>query len=152
MTLAVFLAVVMAAAVLSGQFAGGDWYRSMQQPAWNPSAAVMAMVWPLLYLLMALSAWMVWEKGRQSARTALAWWVAQLLSGICWSWIYFGQGRIGWALGVMTLWLLLALIMTNAFRYISRTGAWLCLPLVAWMIFSWYLNLIQWHLNGGGSG
>jgi len=90
-SLAVFLLFVVIAAAVGGQFAGGEWYQAMNQPSWNPSAVVMASVWAVLYVLMAVSAWMVWDTMRGLARVALAWWGLQLLLSIVWSWMYFGH-------------------------------------------------------------
>ncbi|HEY5775250.1 MAG TPA: TspO/MBR family protein, partial [Xanthomonadales bacterium] len=89
-SLAVFLFLVIAVAAVNGLFAGGDWYQAMSEPSWKPSAMVMASVWAVLYVLMAVSAWMVWDTMRGLARVALAWWGLQLLLNICWSWMFFG--------------------------------------------------------------
>jgi tryptophan-rich sensory protein len=106
----------------------------------------------MAYVLMAVSAWMVWETMRSLAVAALSLWVAQLLLSVCWSWMYFGLHRPGWALGVMTLWLALSVLVFRAFRPIKAQAANLTLPVVAWLAFSWVLNLVQWHMNGGGLG
>jgi benzodiazapine receptor len=150
LSLGLFLLLVTIAAVAGGQFTGGDWYPTMQQPAWNPPAMLMAPVWAVIYVLMAVSAWMVWEARRGLAAPALAWWVVQLLLGICWSWMYFGLHRPGWALGVMSLWLATSVMVFRSFRPIRAEAANLTLPVMAWLAFSWVLNLVQWHLNGGG--
>ena len=149
-SLSVFLLLVVAAAVVGGQFVGGDWYQSMIQPAWNPSAMVMALVWAVLYVLMAVSAWMVWETMRSLAKTALSWWGLQLLLSVVWSWLFFGLHRVGWSLGVMGLWLLAVLITIKAFRSIRLEASSLMMPLAAWLLFALALNFIQWQLNGGG--
>ncbi len=149
-SLFVFLLIVIAAAAAGGQYVGGDWYQAMQKPAWNPSALAMASVWALLYILMAVSAWMVWDSLRGLAKTALAWWGFQLLLGVAWSWTFFGMHRIGWSLGVMGLWLLLVLLTTKSFRSIRVEASNLMLPVTAWLLFALVLNFTQWQLNGGG--
>jgi tryptophan-rich sensory protein len=150
--LAVFLLLVVIASAVGGQFTGGDWYQAMNQPAWNPSAIVMASVWAVLYVLMAVSAWMVWETRRGLARVALGWWGLQLLLGICWSWMYFGLHRPGWALAIMSLWLPVVVIVIKTFRSIKTEASSLMLPVAAWLLFAWVLNFVQWYLNGGGIG
>lgn len=152
-SLAVFLLLVVVTAALGGQFVGDDWYHQvMQQPAWNPSAMVMASVWAVLYVLMAVSAWMVWDTMRGLARVALGWWGLQLLLSICWSWMFFGLHRPGWALAVMSLWLLASLVVVKSFRSIKLEASSLMMPVAGWLVFSWVLNLAQWQLNGGGLG
>jgi tryptophan-rich sensory protein len=148
--LAVFLILVVIASAAGGQFTGGEWYQAMQQPSWNPSAMVMASAWAVLHVLMAVSAWMVWEARRGLARVALGWWVLQLLLGVCWSWMFFGLHRTGWALAVMSLWLLAVLMVIRTFRPIKLEASTLMMPVAAWLLFSWVLSFVQWHLNGGG--
>ena len=151
-SLAVFLVLAVIAAGLGGQFVGGDWYQSMNQPSWNPSPMVMAAVWAVLYVLMAVSAWMIWDAMRGLARVALAWWAVQLLLGICWSWMYFGLERIGWTMGLIAIWLLAVLMVIKTFRSIRVEASNLMLPVAAWLIFLGTLNFVQWNLNGGGIG
>ena len=149
-SLGIFLLLVTLAVVVGGQFTGGEWYPTMQQPSWNPPAILLALVWAVVYVLMAVSAWMIWETKRGLTATALAWWVAQLPLSICWSWMYFGLHRPGWALGVMTLWLAISMLVFLSFRPIKTQAANLTLPVIAWLVFAWLLNLVQWNLNGGG--
>lgn len=149
-SLGIFLLLAVAAAVAGGQFVGGEWYQSMQQPAWNPPAPLMAVLWAVYYVLMAVSAWMVWEAMRGLATAALGGWLLQLVIGIAWSWAYFGQERPGWSLGIMGLWLALGFVLLLRFRAIRPETGRLMLPVVAWLAFSWLLNLVQWLMNGGG--
>lgn len=151
-SLSVFVLLVVAAAAVGGQFVGGEWYQDMNQPAWNPPAMVLALVWATLYVLMAVSAWMVWETIRGLAQTALAWWVLQLLLGVVWAWLFFGLHRVGWSVGVMGLWLVAALVTTRSFRSIRVEASSLMLPVAAWLLFALALNFKQWLLNGGGLG
>ena len=151
-SLAVFLLAVVISAAIGSLFTGGEWYQAMNKPSWNPSALVMASAWAVLYVLMAVSAWMVWSTMRGLARTALAWWGLQLLLGVVWSWMFFGLHRIGWALGVASLWILAVAIVIKSFRPLRIEASTLMMPLAAWLVFIWVLNFSQWRLNGGGLG
>ena len=151
-SLAVFLLLVVIAAVVGGQFVGGEWYLYVLKPSWSPSAMVMASAWAVLYVLMAVSAWMIWDTMRGLARVALGWWGLQLLFSICWSWMFFGLHRVGWALGLLSLWIPVVVIVIRTFRPIKQEAATLMLPLAAWLVFLWVLNFFQWNMNGGGLG
>ncbi len=151
-SLAVFLLIVVAVAAVSGQFVGGEWYQAMNQPAWNPPAMVMAFVWAVVYVLLAVSAWLVWDTVRSLAQVALGWWGLQLLLGVMWSWTFFGLNRIGWSLGVMGLWLLVVLATLVSFRSIRLGASSLMMPVVVWLLFVLLLNFAQWLMNGGGVG
>ena len=151
-SLGFFLLLVVIVAAVGGQFTGGEWYQAVNQPSWNPPAMLMASVWAVLYVLMAVSAWMVWDTMRGLAAIPLAVWGLQLLLSICWSWMYFGLHRPGWALAVMTVWLLAVLVVVKIFRPIKLEASSLMMPVAAWMLFSWVLGIVQWRLNGGGIG
>jgi benzodiazapine receptor len=151
-SLAIFLVLVVIAAAVGGQFVGGEWYQGMVQPSWNPSAMVMASVWAVLYLLMAVAAWMVWDTKRGLAIVPLSWWGLQLLLSICWSWTFFGLERIGWSLGILGLWIIAVLMVIKTFRSVKLEASSLMMPVAVWLLFKWVLNFAQWHLNGGGLG
>ena len=151
-SLVVFLLLVIIATAVGGQFVGGDWYYVLFTPSWTPSPMVMTSVWAVLYVLMAVSAWMVWDTMRGLASVALGWWGLQLLLGIAWSWVFFGMHRLGWALVVVSLWLLTVLVVIRTFRAVRTEAASLMMPQAAWMVYLWVLCLSQWYLNGGGLG
>jgi len=151
-SLAFFLVLVIIATAVSGQFVGGDWYFVLFTPSWTPSPVVMTSVWAVLYVLMAVSAWMVWDAMRGLARVPLGWWVFQLLLSIVWSWMFFGLNRIGWSLAIVSLWIPVVVIVIRTFRPIRTEAASLMMPLAAWLVFVWVLNYSQWQLNGGGLG
>ena len=151
-SLAVFLLLVIIAAAVGGQFVGGEFYQTLIKPSWAPSAMVMASAWAVLYVLMAVSAWMIWDAMRGLARVALGWWGLQLLLSICWSWMFFGLHRTGWAMAVISLWIPVVLMVIKTFRPIKQEASTLMMPLAAWLIFLWVLNFFQWNMNGGGLG
>jgi tryptophan-rich sensory protein len=151
-SLAFFLSLVIAATAVGSQFVGGDWYFVLFTPSWTPSPMVMTSVWSVLFVLMAVSAWMVWDTMRGLARVALGWWSLQLLLSILWSLMFFGLHRIGWSLAIVSLWFVVVVIVITTFRPIKPEAASLMVPLAAWLLFVWALNFNQWQLNGGGLG
>jgi len=151
-SLAVFLLLVVIASAVGGQFVGGDWYYGLIKPSWTPSAVLMSSVWAVLYVLMAVSAWKVWDAREGRSRTVLGWWGLQLLLGVGWSWVLFGLNRLGWALALISLWILVVLVVIRVFRPIKSEAANLMMALAAWLVFVWVLNFFLWHLNGGGLG
>ncbi|MBT8074988.1 MAG: tryptophan-rich sensory protein, partial [Gammaproteobacteria bacterium] len=139
-SLSLFLLLAMIAAAVGGQFTGGEWYQAMRQPPWSPPAVVMALVWALAYVMMAVAAWMVWDTRRGLARVALAWWVLQLLLGIGWSWVFFGMHRPGWALVVLAAWWLVVLVVIRTFRSVKTAASRLVGPVAIWLLFCWVLG------------
>jgi translocator protein len=125
-----------------------QFYGTLDQPPWAPPAGVFGPVWTLLYVSMAIAAWLVWrERGFARARGALGLFVLQLAFNALWSWLFFGWHR--GALAFADILVLLALIIATivAFARIRRAAAWLLAPYLAWVCFATLLNYSVWQRN-----
>ncbi|MEW6613437.1 MAG: TspO/MBR family protein [Pseudomonadota bacterium] len=146
--LAGWLAVTFAAAGFGAQFSSPAWYESLQRPPWSPPSAVFGPVWTMLFLLMALAAWLVWRAhGFAGARMALSLYLLQLVFNAAWSWLFFGQRQI--ALGfwdIVLLWLLILATLLLFWRRRPLAGA-LLLPYLLWVGYAGALNFAIWRLN-----
>lgn len=148
--LAVFLALVVLASFLAGSFEAGEWYyQNLTRPSWTPPGWLFGAAWSVLYVLAALAAWQVWLSGHYARLGALAWWVLLLTLNVCWSALFFGLHRIGWAWLELGAAIGIALFCIKAFLPLSKQGAYLMVPLLLWLVFAWILNLSMWTLNGG---
>ena len=150
LSLAVFLALVVLASWLGAQFPSGEYYALINKPTWAPPAWLFAPVWAVLYALMALAMWRVWESGQQARTGALAWWLIQLVFNVAWTWLFFGLTRTGWAMAELGILIGLVILCMRAFWPVSRPATWLLLPYVLWLLFALALNFSIWSLNGGG--
>ena len=122
----------------------GAFYGQLVRPDWAPPGSVFGPVWSLLYLLMAIAAWLVWRvAGWRAAGSALGLFVLNAL----WSWLFFG-----WRLGgpafaeVLVLWSLIAATVVAFWRIKPLAGA-LLLPYLLWVGFASVLNYTVWQLN-----
>ena len=125
-----------------------EFYATLEQPSWAPPAAVFGPVWTLLYIAMAVAAWLVWrERGWEPARVALRLFMLQLALNALWSWLFFAWHLGGLAL--VDILVLLALIVATlaAFARIRRLAAWLLVPYLAWVGFATALNYSVWQRN-----
>ncbi len=126
------------------------WYPTLNKPAWNPPAWVFGPVWTLLYLMMGIASWLVWQKRAQNqaqVRRALGWYGLQLSLNLGWSVIFFGLQQVGLALiEIVALWSTL-LITIVKFGRIRRDAAGLLLPYLLWTTFATALNAAIWWLN-----
>ena len=145
--LAVFLILSFSAAYFGAQFLPGEWYAQLDKPAWNPPNWIFAPVWTLLYMAMAVAAWLVWRQGSPTRRVPLAVWGVQLVLNALWSWIFFGLHRPGFAaLEIGLLWVAI-LATTLLFWRVRRAAGVLFVPYLAWVTFAAVLNLSIWLLN-----
>lgn len=126
----------------------GAFYGQLVRPDWAPPGSVFGPVWSLLYLLMAIAAWLVWRvAGWRAAGSALGLFVLQLALNALWSWLFFG-----WRLGgpafaeVLVLWSLIAATVVAFWRIKPLAGA-LLLPYLLWVGFASVLNYTVWQLN-----
>jgi tryptophan-rich sensory protein len=142
--------LVLSALVASfgGLFQPGDWYLALSKPAWTPPGWIFGPVWTFLYIAMAVAAWLVWKTGGWSAnRPALAVYGLQLILNGAWSWIFFGEHRIGWALvDIIGLFILISITMSLFWRR-RRAAGWLLLPYAVWVGFASVLNYYIVILN-----
>mgnify|MGYP000117916113 CR=1 FL=1 len=147
--LAGWLAVSFVPGVLGGTlWQAGAWYDTLAKPPWTPPSWTFGVVWPLLYLTMGIAAWLVWQRaGWRNARTALTVFLVQLIPNTMWSWLFFGEQRIGWALvDIVVLWLLIVAAIL-LFRRHRRLAAALLLPYLAWVGYATTLNAAIWLMN-----
>ena len=114
-----------------------EFYGSLSQPAWAPPASVFGPVWTLLFLLMAIAAWLVWrERGIAAARIPLALFAVQLVFNALWSWIFFAwQHGLGAQLEILVL-LALIIATTFAFWRVRPLAGVLMLPYLLWVAYA----------------
>ena len=125
-----------------------EFYAALVKPSWAPPAEVFGPVWTLLYMAMAVAAWLVWrERGWARARGALGLFVLQLGLNALWSWLFFGWHRGGLAFADILVLLALIVATTAAFARIRRLAAWLMAPYLAWVSFAAALNYSVWQRN-----
>ena len=125
-----------------------DWYAGLRKPSWTPPSWLFGPVWTVLYLSMAVAAWLVWRRvGLSGAAVPLAIFGLQLGLNLAWSIIFFGRNNIGLALvDIVLLWL--AIVATIfAFRHVSVLAGWLLVPYLIWVTFAAALNFSIWSMN-----
>jgi benzodiazapine receptor len=140
-----FIVVTFCAALLGIFGQPGTWYDALNKPEWNPPPWIFGPVWSLLYAIMAVAAWLVWQ--REGWRRAMMLYFIQLALNAAWTPIFFGAHQLGWALvEIILLWI--AILMTMlAFLRVSKPAGWLLAPYLAWATFAAFLNFTLWRMN-----
>jgi benzodiazapine receptor len=150
--LALFIAVCFVAAGAGAIFTSSsvnDWYPTLRKPSWNPPAWVFGPVWTMLYLMMAVAAWLVWRKlGFEKAAAPLGLFIVQLVFNALWSPLFFGL-RSPWAglVDIVPLWAAILAVMISFWR-VSPTAGALLIPYWLWVSFAAALNFTIWRMNG----
>ena len=124
------------------------WYSQADVAPWNPPSWVFGPVWTTLYIMMGLAAWLVWRRGEVKAVwTALGLYIGQLILNSIWSPLFFagypawGSAALWAAMGVILALIVLLIMTIRAFWPITRLGAVLLLPYLAWVVYASSLNL-----------
>lgn len=125
-----------------------QWYPGLRKPAGTPPSWVFGPVWTALYVLMAVSAWLLWrEFGWRGARFPLLIFFAQLCLNVSWSGLFFAFRMPDVAFAeVCVLWLAI-LFNIGIFYLFQPLSALLLLPYLLWVSFAAYLNFGIWRLN-----
>jgi len=136
-----------------GGFATQDsidtWYATLNKPSWNPPNWVFAPVWTLLYVAMAVAAWLAFaardKRGGDEGARILFW--LQLALNLAWSCVFFGARDPGWAFA--TILVLDATVVATTLRFwrLDRRAGLLLLPYCAWIAYATALNLAIWRAN-----
>ena len=151
--LLIFCGICFAVAATGSVFTARSvktWYPALLKPAGTPPPWIFGPVWSLLYLLMAVAAWLVWrQRIHQDVWLALVWFMAQLILNGLWSFVFFGLRRPGAAL--VEIMVLFGVIAATAMRFaeFSRLAFWLMTPYGAWVLYASYLNFGIYRLNKG---
>lgn len=124
-------------------------YAQLTRPAWAPPAWLLPLAWSLLYVMMAVSAWLVWRLPPASPGrpAALALFVAQLVANALWSWVFFAwrQGGAAFVEAMVLTGLVAATLV--AFLRLHRVAAMLMVPYLLWVAFATALNWALWRAN-----
>lgn len=146
--LGVSLLAALAAASTGAAFRPGQWYAGLRKPLLTPPNWVFPLVWGLLYVLMAVAAWRVWEAGGAAAAGALAAYAGHLLLNAAWSWLFFGRKRLDLAMAEVLVFWLSILAVIWLFAPFDRIAAWMLVPYHGWVTVAAILNWRFLVLNG----
>ena len=126
-----------------------SWYEALKKPIFTPPGWVFGPVWTILYLMMGIAAFLVWQKGvpKSHVRVALVCFMVQLVFNAAWSVIFFGFHSVGLALlEIIFLWLAILATIASFWR-VDRVAAGLLLPYIGWVSFAVILNAGIYLLN-----
>lgn len=127
---------------------GDPWYEALAKSSLTPPDWVFGVVWPSLYLLMAVSVWLIWQsRSKTSAILALIVFAIHMLLNWSWNFIFFEFHMLFAAFCLIAVILAFLSLLIVWFFSIRTTAGLLLLPYLAWVSFATYLSGFIWIAN-----
>lgn len=127
------------------------WYITLNKPFFNPPNFIFAPVWTILYFLMGVALFLIWEikaKDKQKAKkTAIQIFFIQLILNVVWSVVFFGlHSALGGVLIIIILWVAILETIKHFTKLNSKAG-YLLYPYLIWVSFALILNISIYLIN-----
>lgn len=117
------------------------WYPTLVKSSLTPPGQVFAIVWSVLYLLMGISAGLVWNTRTMYSWVLILMFVIQLTLNLLWSFSFFYMQSpvMGFAV-LVVLFMVVVLYVAGCYTQ-HKWAAIMNIPYLLWLIFAGYLNL-----------
>lgn len=144
--------LVTLTAMVSGYFTRhgiNAWYHSAIGNAFTPPDSVFPVVWSILYLLLAISFFLILRlKSNNETKDARRIFLSQLILQILWCFAFFYEGQLGVGLLIIVFMVWLAWKMLHFFAKLDHRTIYLLAPYLAWITYAAFLNL-QYVIKNG---
>jgi tryptophan-rich sensory protein len=125
-----------------------SWYEGLNKSILTPPGFVFSIAWSILYVLIAIAGWMLWQKRENiEMRPALYLYISQLLMNWSWTPLFFQLHLIGFSLIWLVILTFLTFLTIYSIKDKKRLVSYLLLPYFIWLLFATYLNYAIWLLN-----
>ena len=124
-------------------------YMQFVKPPLSPPAWLFPVVWTILYILMGISSYIIYESqaSADEKEKALSIYIFQLFFNFLWSIVFFNFRSYLLAFVIIIVLWLLIIAMIVSFNKISKLASRLQIPYLLWVTFAAYLNLAIYLLN-----
>lgn len=147
--LLISILIPLAVGGLSALITGGamEDFALINKPALSPPAWLFPVVWTILYILMGIASYIVWQSKSREKDSALRVYALQLFFNFFWSFIFFNlQNYLFAFIWLLALWVLI-IITTVLFYRINKIAGYLMIPYLLWVTFAAYLNFAIYLIN-----
>ena len=144
----IFLALLTGGLATLVSLDGMKAYRFLPQSPLTPPPVVFSIVWSILFVLMGVSAALLYLVEPRGLKDQHLLYAGTLLLNFLWPVLFFALELRLAALVVLLVMIALAIGTVVRYRPLNKTAAWLQLPYTLWLCFAFYLNLTAYQLNG----
>lgn len=122
-------------------------YQLINKPSFSPPPWVFMVVWPILYILLGISLYLIFISESEYKKKALRAFTVQLALNFVWPLIFFNLMSFWLAFIVIILLWVSILVMIYFFNKVRPLAAKLQIPYVLWVTFAAVLNLAVAIMN-----
>ena len=120
-------------------------FDGISKPSFTPPMIVFPIVWIVLYVLMGISSYLVYENGDDEG--ALLIYGIQLIINSLWTFFFFNLKWFLFSFILVLVILGLVIVMTVKFYKVNKIAGYLQIPYIIWLIFAAILSLNVYFLN-----
>lgn len=126
---------------------GFEKYTEVTKPALSPPPWIFPVVWTILYILMGVSTYLIYEKDKNLNRNSFIIYVVQLALNFIWPIFFFGFNAFLLSFIILVLLLVFVVVMIINFYKENKLASLLQIPYLIWLLFAAYLNFGVFLLN-----
>lgn len=125
-----------------------SWYIHLSRSSLTPPNYIFPIAWTILYIMIAISGWMIWQsKIVSELRTLKIIYILQLMLNWSWTPLFFYYHLTGISFFILLM-LDIAVIMIIYLTHRKiRLVSLLMFPYLMWILFASYLNYFIWQNN-----
>lgn len=124
------------------------WYRGLEKSIVTPPDIAFPIVWPLLYIMIALAGWRVWSQRKNIGTAPMTVFAVYSLLNWGWSFVFFaGQYIAAGFFWIAALDLVALGFIALCWKRSEKPAALLMVLPALWTLFAAYLNYTIWILN-----
>ena len=122
-------------------------YNTLNKPPLSPPSIVFSILWPIFYLLMGISIYIIMQSKRKLKKNARIIYYIQLITNVLWVPIFFGFKEYFFSFLWILMLIVLVITIISIFYKISKKSAYIQIPYLLWLLFVSYLNFGVFVLN-----
>lgn len=126
---------------------GFDNYSAVTKPSLSPPPWIFPVAWTILYILMGVSTYLIYEKDKNLKRNAFTIYAVQLALNFIWPIFFFGFDAYLLSFIILVLLLVFVVAMIINFHRENKLAGLLQIPYLIWLLFAAYLNFSVFLLN-----
>lgn len=116
-------------------------YSKINEPPLSPPSWLFPIVWTILFVLMGVASYIIYDSDNTLKNQALTIYTLQLIFNFTWTLVFFNAEAYTVSVFIIIALLLLIAYTIHLFYQINKTAAYLLIPYFLWVAFATYLNI-----------